>query len=100
MFIYTINLPNNKKKACILPSITPLQVLIMPLQSTQQLQISTNAEKSNVEESGFWWLENFITTVLFPSLNTLKLTFIINIILLINVWAVDHKLKLVEVVFI
>lgn len=60
VFVYTVGVPNNK--AWILLWVTPLQVLILPLNSGKQLQISTSAEKSSVEESGFWWLVDFITT--------------------------------------
>lgn len=65
---YAIRVPNSKKKACILLCVTSLQVLILPLNSEKWLQIFTGAEKSNAEESGFWWLVNF-TIAAFISLS-------------------------------
>jgi len=47
-------------------------MLIMPLQSVQQMQISTSAEESSVEESDFWWLKDFIAAGFFLNLNSLK----------------------------
>lgn len=64
-------------------------MLIMPLQSVQQMQISTSAEESSVEESDFWWLKDFIAAGFFLNLNSLKWKFIANVVSLINVWAAD-----------
>lgn len=76
-------------KAWILLYVTPLQVLIMPLQSVQQMQISTRAEESYGKQCDFWCLEDFITTQFFLHLNSLKLKFVVNVVSLINVWAAD-----------
>lgn len=62
VFIYAIRVPDSKKTPWILLWVTPFQVLILPLNSEKWLQISTGAEKSNAEESGFW-LVDFITEV-------------------------------------
>lgn len=54
-------------KAWILLCVTPLQVLIMPLQSVQQKQISTSAQDSYGKQSDFWLLGRFHYNRVFPA---------------------------------